>query len=179
MRRGTGRGSAGFTLVEVLIAMAILGIGLLATAPLVAQGIQRGAQARKLTTAQLLGQELLERLRAEIRYDSDAASSPALAAADAWKFDVLPHAPDLGTDPDGCQPAGLDDAVAYDYGPFPFVREGQRFEVCYRIEEVDPTDPEYAALPPGSVRARVRVLWRGADGGPSAWSVGDLLVSGG
>lgn len=178
---GALRGKArvgGFTLVEVLVAMAVLLVGLLATAPLVSQAVVRGGQARKLTAAQLLGQEILERLRAEVRYDSNAASSPDLAPEDAWRFDVLPHAPDRKAKPEGCQPPGLDDGVPYDYGPFRFLREDERFDVCYRLEEVNPADPETSALPVGSVRATVRVMWRAPDGGWSSWSVGDLLVSG-
>lgn len=170
--------NAGFSLIEVMVAMAILAIGMAATAPLLTLSITRGAEARKTTTAQQLAQDLLERLRSEVRYDGEGASPATLAAADAWKYDVLPHAPDTGTGGAGCQPTGHDDGVAYDYGPFVFLREDQEFSVCYALTEISPTDPARAGLPLRSMDVRVRVIWRGAGGGVSTWSLSDLLVNG-
>jgi prepilin-type N-terminal cleavage/methylation domain-containing protein len=172
------RAHRGFSLVEVTIAMTVLATGVLAVTPLVSRSMQAGMQARRLAVAQQLGQDFLERLRAEVRYDSSGASSPALAPADAWKFDVPPHVPGAALAGAGCQPAGQDDGTTYDYGPFPFVREDLQLLVCYRLAELDPTAPAFAALPIGSMHLTVRVLWRAPSGGWSAWAVTDLMVSG-
>lgn len=166
--------SRGFSMIEVMVAMVVLTIGLLAMTPLVSMAIGRGAHARKVTAAQHLAQDLLERLRAEIRYDGGLISNPALTADDAWKFDVLPHMPDVNADPAGCQ-LGSDDTVAYDHGPFDFIREDHVFTVCYDLHAVTAAVP---AVPAGSMEVRIRVLWRSAAGGWSSWSLSDLLVSG-
>jgi prepilin-type N-terminal cleavage/methylation domain-containing protein len=163
----------GFSLIEVMVAMAVLVIGLLAMAPLVAQAIVSGSQARKSTAAQLLAQDILERLRAEIRYDGALQGEPVLSAGE-WKFDILPHTPDLNTNPAGCHLAG-DDGVEYDHGPFEFVREDQSFSVCYDLHAVTGAVPP---VPLGTMSVRIRVQWRHAAGGWSSFSLGDLLVSG-
>lgn len=168
------RAMRGFSMVEVMVAMAVLAIGLLAMTPLVSMAIGKGAQARELTAAQLLAQDLLERLRAEIRYDGGLVSDPVLVAADAWKFDVLPHRNDVNADPPECQVA-FDDTVAYDHGPFEFVREDHVFRVCYDLHAITAIVP---AVPVNSMEVRIRVLWHNATGGWSAWSISDLLVSG-
>ncbi len=166
----------GFSMIEVMVAMAVLAIGLIATAPLLSMAIQRGNHARKVTAAQHLAQDLLDRLHAEVRYDGSVttATNPTLAAADAWKFDVLPHLPGVDTDHADCQLAG-EDGIAYDYGPFEFVREEHKFSLCYDLESV------VGAVPPvpfGTMSVRIRVFWRNATGGWTAWSLSDLLVSG-
>ncbi|MGH9739153.1 MAG: type IV pilus modification PilV family protein [Candidatus Acidiferrales bacterium] len=52
----------GFTLVEVLVSIAILAIGLLSVAALVASTIQSGARARYMSTASILASEKLDSL---------------------------------------------------------------------------------------------------------------------
>lgn len=172
MRR-TLRKAAGFSLIEVMVALAVLAVGLLAMAPLVSQAIVRGSYARKSTAAQLLAQDLLERLRAEIRYDGGLQGEPVLPAGE-WKFDVLPHTPDLDANHAGCHLAG-DDGVLYDHGPFEFVREDQLFTVCYDLHAVVGAVPP---VPLGTMSVRIRVQWRAANGSWTSWSLGDLLVSG-
>jgi len=167
----------GFTLVEVMVSMAILGVGSLATIGIMTMSIQRAVTARKLTTAQQLGQDILERLRAEVRYDGIRISNPNLPAQDAWKFDVLPHG--IGTTAGaGCQPDGLDDGVEYGYGPYVFRREDQDYRVCYRLLLIGSADLDRANLPDGTTDARVRVLWTRPDGGWASWAMSDLLVTG-
>ena len=166
----------GFTLIEVLVAMAVLAVGLLAMTPLVSLSIQRGTYARKLSSAQQLAQELMERLRVEIRYDAEPAAS-AFTDADAWKYNVLPHAP--GTDAvAACQPAGQDDGFAYHYGPYVFTREDQQYRVCYSVTRIDTNAAGFGNLSPKSVQVRMRVLWPSLENnGWSSWSMTDLLVS--
>jgi prepilin-type N-terminal cleavage/methylation domain-containing protein len=173
----------GFTLIEVMVAMACLAIGLAATIPLLGLAIDRGSHARKLTTAQQLAVEVTERLRTEIRFDATAESSPAFSADTAWKFDTLPHevAPAAPVATAACQPAGLDDGITYDYGPFPFQREGSTYLVCYELNVAGTMDAQgnhRIGIPANSAEVRVRVLWRAAGGGWSSWSLSDLLHAG-
>lgn len=164
----------GFSLIELMVAMAVLAVGLIAMAPLVTMAISRGAHARKVTAAQHLAQDLLERLRAEIRYDGGVTSNPTLAEGDEWKFDSLPHMPDADEAEEDCQ-LGFDDGVDYDYGPFDFIRETHVFRACYALEAVTAAVP---AVPAGTMRVQIRVLWQSPSGGWSSWSLTDLLVSG-
>lgn len=197
-RRSTGhicrRGRAGrshgrgFTLVEVLVAMTVLGLGLVLSAPLIAYAINRGTLARDLTAAQQLGTELLETLRSEIRFDAAAETASTATASTAWEANVLPHAvqPAGGAAAacvDGvcCQPADQDDGITYHYGPFAFAREGKRYWACYSLEQAAANDAggkPRIGVPAGSADAAVRVLWRDGLGGWRSWSVGALLLDG-
>lgn len=56
------RGSRGLTLVEVPIAMAILGFGLLAMAPLFTSSVKTNASSMQLTNANTLAREKMEEL---------------------------------------------------------------------------------------------------------------------
>ncbi|WP_373044946.1 prepilin-type N-terminal cleavage/methylation domain-containing protein [Vulgatibacter sp.] len=173
----------GFSLIEVMVAMAVLAVGVAATLPMLKISIDRGTEARKQTTAQQLATEVLERLRTEIRFDAMAESNPAYVAADAWKFDVLPHevAPAAPSATAACQPATLNDGFTYDYGPFPFQREGQTYLVCYELNVAgiqDARGNNRIGIPINSAEARIRVLWRGADGRWVSWSISDILHAG-
>jgi prepilin-type N-terminal cleavage/methylation domain-containing protein len=55
----------GFTLVEVIIALVILGIGVIALLRLFPTGVQRAAEAERITRATLLAQEILEGIKAQ------------------------------------------------------------------------------------------------------------------
>ena len=59
---------AGFTLVEVMIAMLIFGIGLSALAQAIPRGMQTRARSEQLTVATSLAQEGLEQLR-DLRFN--------------------------------------------------------------------------------------------------------------
>lgn len=58
----TRRGARGLTLVEVPIAMAILGFGLLAMAPLFTSSVKTNASSMQLTNANTLAREKMEEL---------------------------------------------------------------------------------------------------------------------
>ncbi len=184
----------GFNLIEVMVATAVLGIGMVSSAPLVVYAINRSVQARHTTTAQELGTELLETLRTEVRYDA-ANKSKSNGNANyhsAWKKHVLPHevkakgaaAAECADDGDKeicCQPPGKNDGITYHYGPYAFAREGQKYWACYSLQKIDAKDPkgrDRIGVPAESAEAVVRVLWRGADGGWGSWSLGGLLLDG-
>lgn len=178
----------GFGLVEVMIALAILAIGLVVTVPLLSYGIQRGASARKLTSAQLLGNQVLERLRTEVRYDAEPsvtatgvdATSGTFDLANAWRAERLPYlssetlnTAEAGVSLTSCNPSGAADGATYKVGPWRVRYEGSEFFVCYRIAPSTRTD-----VPPHSVEATIKVIWHGSNGGWAARWVSGLLLSG-
>jgi type IV pilus assembly protein PilV len=72
VRRPRARRSAGFTLVEVIVAIVLLGVGLMGLAALSTTVTRANVQSSSLTTATALAQERAERLRTE---DYDALAS--------------------------------------------------------------------------------------------------------
>jgi type IV pilus assembly protein PilV len=72
VRRPRARPGAGFTLVEVIVAIVLLGVGLMGLAALSTTVTRANVQSSSLTTATALAQERAERLRTE---DYDALAS--------------------------------------------------------------------------------------------------------
>ena len=66
--------SKGFTFIEIIIAMAILVVGILGIAALFPVGIKASARAVNLTKAALLGQTVLEEIKRD-GYDSLSGDS--------------------------------------------------------------------------------------------------------
>lgn len=179
------RSRHGFTVVEVLIAMSVLLVGLTASAALITRTIEKGASARKITEGQLVAQQVLERLRAEVRVDAEPSGGSCNQAdanqgcvagakfepAQAWKAERLPYSTvDVAAGAGSCNPDGANDGVTYDVGPLPIDHEGNRFLVCYRLE------PSAAAgVPLNSVDARIKVLWRVPGGWGATWLSAILL----
>lgn len=182
-------GDRGFGLVEVMIALAILAIGMVVTVPLLSYGIQRGASARKLTSAQLLGNQVLERLRTEVRYDAEPsvaatgvdATSGAFDLTNAWRAERLPYlssetvtTAEAGISLTDCNPDGAADGATYNVGPYRVRYEGSEFFVCYRLVP----HPHTVGIPDNSVETTIKVIWHGSTGGWAARWVSGLLLSG-
>jgi prepilin-type N-terminal cleavage/methylation domain-containing protein len=95
IRRAARRGRGGFTLVEVLIATALLGFSLVVMFGFHAQAARSSAQARKITACTYLAQTQLEQLLAASwsqTYRPTELSSPlgdTTTSLDAWAD--LPH----------------------------------------------------------------------------------------
>lgn len=68
-RQKTGRADAGMTLIEVLVAATILGLALLALAPMFTNAVRSNASANQLTNANTLAREKLEELSGYLRSD--------------------------------------------------------------------------------------------------------------
>ncbi|MCP5146238.1 MAG: type IV pilus modification protein PilV [Gammaproteobacteria bacterium] len=74
---------AGFTLIEVMVSVLVLGIGLLGLTALQAQGLRGGSSAQQRTQATLLAYDMIERLRADYPaaiagdYNLDVDEDPA------------------------------------------------------------------------------------------------------
>lgn len=166
----------GFSLIEVMVSIAVLAIGLTATFPLVSYSVQRAANARRETLAQQIGVEVLEHLRTETRFDTLGASAPDLNGGGTvdgfWRREVLPHdngaaLAGSGTLANGQPIPGCleDNAAATDFGggavvgPFWMTRGGEVFAVCY---SVGINGPNPCPSDTCQVRALVKVLWRSA-----------------
>ena len=174
----------GFGVVEVMVSMAVLAVGIAVSVPLVAIGFNRGAEGRKVTAAQLLGNQVLERLRTEIRYDAEPtggslAGGPGFTLAEAWKSDRLPYstADAVNTGATGklatCNPTGVDDRIPYKVGPFPMAYEGNQYHVCYHL-----VPSARADVPAQSVEATIKVIWTAPTGGYAARWISGLLLNG-
>ena len=178
----------GFTLIEVMVAMVILLLGLTGTAGAIAYSQSRGVTARKTTTAQMVANQVIERLRHEVRYDAEPTAagcggeenhgcvgSAGFAADTAWKAERLPYASADAVAGDGtCNPAGIEDGETYAVGPFAVRYEHQDYQVCYRL---DPTATTLPGISPISLDARVKVVWRTGDGFGARWASA-LLTAG-
>src|SRR5690606_25078920 len=162
----------GFSLVEVLIAMAIVTIGVLGGARLLGLGIVRNTHARKVTAAHHLANQVVERLRLEVRFDIEPAAGSGtsgggkVTAAHAREAERPPYSsndavgPGAGASLTSCNPPGAEDdpVTAYNVGPLPFRSEGQNFWVCYRIEA-----PNAGNCLADAACATVKVIWAEAD----------------
>lgn len=159
----------GFTLVEVMVAMAMLTISLICTLPLLSMSLTKSVHGRKVTTAQYIATSILDRLRFELRADPNAPLTSGCQGStgctnggtftldNAWQSEQLPHSLNdevLSADGPGCNPQGTEDNVSYQVGPFPLRSEGNQYLVCYRLDQA-----AVAGAPPGSVDARVKILW--------------------
>ncbi len=76
-RRPTRRSGAGFTLIEVLIALAVLGVGVLAVAGVFVQGGLTSNSQADLTQATVVCQSKMEQLRTLDFYDSTSDTTQA------------------------------------------------------------------------------------------------------
>ncbi|WP_323751921.1 type IV pilus modification protein PilV [Marinobacter sp.] len=74
---------AGLGLIEILVAVLILGIGILGVASMQVVSLQMNGQSQNRSQAVLLAEDLLDRIRA----NSDAPADYALAQADAQGAD--------------------------------------------------------------------------------------------
>ena len=77
MRPGGQHSESGFTLIELMVAIAFLTAGLLGIAAMQDIALSRNIDARRLTTATNLATEMLER----IRFNSPANANPLFAPA--------------------------------------------------------------------------------------------------
>ncbi len=71
----------GFTLLEVLITMAVLGIGILGSAGMAAHVIRGSEKSIDLTAATIMGQAVLEQYRTDGYFTVEALASPIVNVA--------------------------------------------------------------------------------------------------
>jgi type IV pilus modification protein PilV len=110
----------GFTLIEIMIAIAVFSIGVLAIATMQTKAVQGNAHAKRITTAGTWAQDKVERF----------ISLP-------YFFPSAPdHHPDL-VDKDGDGEAGLDDATA---GTADYIESQDFYTICWNVAHNCPVD---------------------------------------
>jgi type IV pilus assembly protein PilV len=92
--------SAGFTLIEVLIAISLLAVGMLAVASMQVSAITGNAHANRITEATTLAQDRLEELMAGV-VDSTDFNNLASGAETVGNYEV-----NWVVNPNGTPPAG-------------------------------------------------------------------------
>jgi prepilin-type N-terminal cleavage/methylation domain-containing protein len=88
----TSGGGPGFTLIEVLMAIGVLSIGILAVFSMQISAINGDAAARMRTEATILASELAEE-EMSLNYDNVVPEGPAKVGVYTWKIDVHNDAP--------------------------------------------------------------------------------------
>lgn len=85
-------GSLGYTLIEMLMAIAIFSIGILAVFSMQISAINGDAAARMRTEATILASELAEE-QMSLNYDNVVPEGPAKVGVYTWKIDVKNDSP--------------------------------------------------------------------------------------
>jgi len=173
--------SRGFSLIEVMISTVLLAIGLTATFPLVSYATQRSQVGRRETTALYVGQDMLEKLRSDVRYNIEGGGCTAggapLTQSTMWAADCLDVShfavnAMAAVEVDGkALPTCGDDGTPFSgIGPFAVEREGELFTVCYLVDGRE-------SCPGVSCRERgtVKVLWRGGNGRVSSRTISTIM----
>ena len=89
--------SPGFTLLEVMVALMIMGVGLVSVLELFSGSIRLGAKASQRTQAAIYGQNVMDRLFAQEQLE-DGESSGELPNGYAWRAQVQEIYPDDDND---------------------------------------------------------------------------------
>ena len=105
--------NAGYSLVEVLVAMAVFSIAALGVATAAVTLTRAGHASERVTQATILAQEKLEEFRAAFEPLRDGEDTPRLGYTRRWQ--VAPDAPEIGVArievsvswPDADQPVSL------------------------------------------------------------------------
>lgn len=92
--RGTGTNRRGLTLLEVILAIAIFGVAMVALGQLVQLGSQAARDARDLAEAQVLCDTKVSELRAGI-LPLQSASAAEIETAPRWQYSVTVTAAEL------------------------------------------------------------------------------------
>jgi prepilin-type N-terminal cleavage/methylation domain-containing protein len=155
--RKRGRAQAGFTIVEVMMAMALLTAGAAGIFALQQASILGNVQARQMTIATTVARTWVERLKRDaLGWNRGANAATAGLLASTRYLNAVPA---VGTDPVWMTPAAFADSRAsYDHlGREVALGADVRFCVQYRLQWVNPGQ---------AIRADVRVWWhrRGRDG---------------
>ena len=87
--RDSGRGAAGFSLIEVLVALAIVGLGLAAAAGMLGTGLQGHSAARDVAAARAFAEDLIAQTGITGKL-APGATHGNFAGRFAWERTVAP-----------------------------------------------------------------------------------------
>jgi prepilin-type N-terminal cleavage/methylation domain-containing protein len=85
----TGKGQAGFTLIEVLVSLTILSISLAVLLAIFLQGLDRARESRSEAGARALAQSLL--IQAKTADNPAIGSSVGKASDFSWRLQIVPY----------------------------------------------------------------------------------------
>jgi prepilin-type N-terminal cleavage/methylation domain-containing protein len=117
--RGSGNGKqGGFTLVEVLVSIAVMAVGLLSVAALIAGTLEAGTRARFMSMASILASEKLDSLNkwpsGDIPGTATTAQSQLPTDPNIWPGGVISTAPCAAGD-QWCDQVTVSEASGADY----------------------------------------------------------------
>lgn len=102
------RGTAGFTLIEVLVALLVLAVGALGAGAMLLQARRAAQQSSRLSAAVQLAARAAESMRANRVASAVADSANPYLQLD---YDALADGPPAGADADDCSAAACDSAA--------------------------------------------------------------------
>ncbi len=165
----TAAPSRGFSLVEVLVAVGVLAIGMIATFPLMTYATQRSTQARRESNAVSVGQDVLERLRGELRYNSGGTATFDMQTAGPSSVDTRYRsdfiAGGVGAEhpalPTGRRAPTCTSSTGVDANTMVLDREGELYTACYEV-----SNPTGSTCPgPGCrLEGNIKVMWFSPNG---------------
>jgi prepilin-type N-terminal cleavage/methylation domain-containing protein len=108
------RSSAGFSMIEVLVAVALLAIILLALMGLISAGIHRAYSGKKMTEATILAQAAMERANVYAAYTLLGAAKTDTGATQTWTRNATTTTPDVvsGTSAEAIERTAWHDLLA-------------------------------------------------------------------
>ena len=89
-KMGKGRRQSGFTLLEVVVAMAIVGLGVLTLIEIFSQGLRLGSRSYERTEAATYGRRVMNEILAR-REIQDGGEDGSVTERYRWRLQVEPH----------------------------------------------------------------------------------------
>ena len=149
MNKRIKKNQNGFTLIEIMIAVTVLTIGILAIAKMQLSAVKGNSYASGLTEASTLAQDKMEELMSLAYDDSDLDDDDG----DGTGRDVDNDGFDDDTNDDTGNNFGLDDTTSPDGGPEQYIGQTSiQYAIDWNIAIDEPVTD--------SKRIRVHVLWR-------------------
>jgi type IV pilus assembly protein PilV len=160
-----GKGAAGFTLLEVLVAVVVLSVGLLGLASLQVNGLRFNHSAYMRTQATLLAEELADRMRANRPgFNANDYDNPAAVLVAACRT------------PAGCTPAQLaqNDVAEWQQALNALLPGGQGV-VCRDAVPIEAASTPAAPSCGGGATYAIKIWWDdNRDGAPNQRFVATL-----
>lgn len=118
-RAQAGTNESGFTLIEVVVSIAILAVGLLSVAALIAGTLKAGTRARYMSMASMLASEKLDSLNkwpsGDLPNSATTAQSAAPTDPNIWPGGSLTGGPTCATNDTYCDQVTVSESSGADY----------------------------------------------------------------